>query len=198
MPKGEATRTAILDQALDLASELGLEGLTLGALAKQAEMSKSGLYAHFGSKEELQVQVLHAAADRFTKVVLTKAFSEPRGLPRIRVMFEGWLTWGEQEFPGGCPFIAAAAEFDDRPGAVRDVLTDHIGKMLEMMSRAARFAVDEGHFHPGLDPDQFAYEYWALLLAHHHYCRLLRNEETDTRTRRAFESLIARAANPNA
>ncbi len=196
MPKGTKTRTSILNQALDLSSEVGLEGLTIGRLARQAGMSKSGLYAHFGSKEELQCQVLNAAADRFTKVVLTRAFSQPRGLPRIRTMFDGWLAWGEQEFPGGCPFIAAAAEFDDRPGVVRDVLTEHIGRMLEMMARAARFAVDEGHFHPALDPDQFAYEYWALLLAHQHYCRLLRNEDTEDRTRRAFESLVARAAHP--
>ena len=196
MSKGESTRTDILDQALDQASRVGLEGLTIGSLAKQTGMSKSGLYAHFGAKEELQCAVLNAAAERFTDKVLKEAFARPRGLPRIRTMFDGWLAWGAEEFPGGCPFIAAAVEFDDRSGPVRDLLVDHIGRMLEMMARAARFAVAEGHFRPDLDSEQFAYEYWALLLGHHHYCRLLKNEEAGMRTRRAFESLIARAAHP--
>lgn len=196
MPKGDQTRSAILDQALVLASEVGLEGLTIGALAKQAGMSKSGLYAHFGSKEELQCSVLNAAADRFTQVVLVEAFSRPRGLPRIRTMFEGWLSWIAAELPGGCPFIGAASEFDDRPGPVRELLTEHLGRMLEMMSRAARFAVDEGHFHPELDPEQFAFEYWSMLLGHHNYCRLLQDGRAEERTRRAFESLVARSANP--
>lgn len=196
MSKGEETRTAVLDQALNLASEVGLEGLTFGSLAKQAGLSKSGLYAHFGSKEELQCQVLDTAADRFTENVLKNAFSQPRGLPRIQTMFDGWLKWGAEAFPGGCPFIAAAAEFDDRTGPVRDLLVEHMGRMLEMMSRAARFAVDEGHFHPSCDTEQFAYEYWALLLGHHHYHRLLKSDETEMRTRRAFAGLIARAAGP--
>lgn len=198
MPKGETTRNAILDRALVLASEVGLEGLTIGSLAKQAGMSKSGLYAHFGSKEELQCHVLDAAAERFTDVVLKPAFVQPRGLPRIRTMFDGWLEWIAAVFPGGCPFTAAATEFDDRPGPVRDKVLDHVDRMLEMMARASRFAVAEGHFHPGLDPQQFAFEYWSLLLGHHNYCRLRQDDRAEERTRRAFESLVARSANPAA
>nr|MEE4269996.1 TetR/AcrR family transcriptional regulator [Candidatus Krumholzibacteria bacterium] len=193
MTKGHETRNAILDQAIDLCSEVGLQGLTIGQLARRAGLSKSGLYAHFQSKENLQCAVLEAAADQFTHSILVPAFRQSRGLPRIEAMFHNWLEWGAVKLPGGCPFIAAASEFDDQPGPVRDALARHIGNMLAMVARAARFSMDEGHFRPDLDPEQYAFEYWGIILGHHNYFRLLQRDDAELRTRQAFQGLIARA-----
>lgn len=195
MTKGQETRSAILDQAIDLCSEVGLQGLTIGKLAKRAEMSKSGLYAHFQSKENLQCEVLDAAALQFTQVILSPAFQQPRGLPRIEAMFNNWLSWGAVTLAGGCPFIAASSEFDDQPGPVRDCLVKHISTMLDLVSRAARFSIDEGHFRADLDTQQYAFEYWGIILGHHNYFRLLNREDAEFRTRQAFRGLISRARN---
>ncbi len=196
MSKGETTRTAILDQALDLASEVGLEALTIGVLAARVGMSKSGLYAHFSAKENLQCEVLDAAAERFAKVVVARAFAEPRGLPQLTILFDRWLHWNTAEFPGGCLFSAAAGEFDDRPGAVRDRVARHVDALLTVISSAARFAQDEGSFRSDLDPDQFAFEYWGLLQAHHLFVRLLGAEDADRRARKTHAALVEAARKP--
>jgi AcrR family transcriptional regulator len=193
MSKGESTRSSILHRALDLASEIGLEALSLGGLAKRVGMSKSGIYAHFESKEELQRQVLDATAARFIDVVVLPALKQPRGLPRVEALFAGWLRWSTAELPGGCPFIAAATEFDDRPGPVRDTLVAHLRDVTGMVARAARISVEEGHFRKDLDVDQFAFEVWGLLLAHHHFCRLMRKDDARTRAGRAFADLIEKS-----
>lgn len=193
MSKGDETRSEILKQALDLASQVGLEGLTIGSLAKRVGMSKSGLYAHFGSKEELQTRVLDTAAEIFTRVVLTKAFKKPRGVPRIRAIFDIWLEWYSGHMSGGCPFIAAAAELDDRPGPVREKLVNHLQDVTRMILRAAKLAVKEGHFRRDLDLEQFAFEFWAIILAYHYYARLLHHEEVRERADRAFRRLLKEA-----
>jgi AcrR family transcriptional regulator len=193
MTKGHETHAAILAQAIGLCSEVGVQGLTIGELAKKAGMSKSGLFAHFESKENLQCEVLDAAAQQFTHGILAPAFRQPRGLPRIQAMFDNWLSWGAVTLPGGCPFIAASSEFDDQPGPVRDCLVTHITNMLAVVTRAARFSMDEGHFRPDLDPEQYAFEYWGIILGHHNYLRLLNRGDAETRTRRAFDGLIARS-----
>lgn len=193
MSKGRLTRHWILDTALDLSSELGLDGLTFGVLAKRAGMSKSGLYAHFKSKESLQQDVLAAAAARFIDVVLSPSLKQPRGLPRLETMFSRWLRWAVAEFSGGCLFMAAATEFDDRHGPVQDALKGYLRDMLGAIARAARIAVEEGHVAPSLDVEQFAYEFWGVLLAHQHYQRLLGEQDADARASRAFRSLIAQA-----
>src|SRR5215813_2998658 len=126
MNKGEQTRAAILDAALAQASEAGFESLTIGALAERAGLSKSGLYAHFGSREELQVAAIEAAAARYAQVVFLPALKAKRGLPRLRALFESWLGWTARSgLAHGCPMQAAAIEFDDRPGPVRDAVVDH-------------------------------------------------------------------------
>src|SRR5690349_10613587 len=139
--KGERTRDAILDGALRLASELGLEGLSIGRLAEELDLSKSGLFAHFGSKEDLQIRTLERAAARFGEVVVRPALEAPAGEPRVRALFERWLEWPRRvRQPGGCIFVAAAAELDDRPGPARDRLVALQREWLGTLAGAARRA----------------------------------------------------------
>ncbi len=189
MSKGAQTRELILDQALNLASTLGLEGLSIGGLAKEVGMSKSGLFAHFDSKEDLQLQVLQTAIDRFIAVVVARALRQPRGEPRVRALFENWLRW-TQAIPGGCVFVSAANELDDRPGEPRKLLLAAQRDWLEALATAARIAVEEGHFRPDLDVEQFAYELYSVLLGLHHFQRLLRDPGAFDRARASFENLI--------
>jgi AcrR family transcriptional regulator len=197
MSKGEETRTAILDTALALASTGGLEGLSIGNLAREVGLSKSGLFAHFNSKENLQLQVLTTAAERFVAEVVTPALRRPRGEPRVRALFEHWLAWAKASYlPGGCPFVATAVELDDRPGPLRDYLVDAQSRWLGTMARAATIAVEEGHFRAGLDGEQFAYELYSILLAYHLFRRLLRDPRAEARSRSAFERLLASARVP--
>ena len=123
MGKGEITRHAILERATALASRSGLEGISIGHLAEDLGLSKSGLFAHFGSKEALQVEILRFAAERFVENVVRPALAQPRGEPRVRAIFERWIAWDRSHsVPGGCLFVAAASELDDRPGPARDEL----------------------------------------------------------------------------
>lgn len=192
MTKGEETRTAILERAFASASRLGLEGLTIGGLADEVGLSKSGLFAHFDSKEALQLQVLETAAERFVETVVAPALKEPRGEPRVRALFERWMEWETAAFqPGGCIFIATANELDDRPGPVRERLVGLQRDWLEALATAARIAVEEGHFRPGLDVRQFAYDLYAVILAYHHFSRLLQDPAAEDRARSSFESLLA-------
>lgn len=193
--KGEATRAAILDDALSLASRIGLEGLSIGELAKRTEMSKSGLFAHFSSKENLQVEVLRVAAQRFAEMVVAPAIRKPRGEPRVRALFENWLRWSKADFsPGGCIFIAASTELDDRPGPTRDYLVEAQRDFMATMAKSAKIAVEEGHFRADLDTEQFAYEMYSIYLAYHHFARLLRSPHAERRARRGFESLLERSS----
>lgn len=197
MSKGDDTKERILDRAFRLAARDGLEGLSLGALAAELGMSKSGLFAHFTSKEELQVATLSSAALRFTEEVAKKAFAAPRGLPRVRALFRQWLGWmNDPGHPGGCLFIAASVELDDKPGVARDLLVATEKELLSMIAKTARLAVEEGHFRKGLDCDQFAYEAHALILAYHHAKRLLKDPKADARVKAAFDRLTADASTP--
>jgi AcrR family transcriptional regulator len=194
MGKGAETRDRIVDSALRLASRDGFEGLTLGTLSTELGLSKSGLFAHFGSKDELQLQVLQAAVDRFTETVIRPALSQPRGEPRIRAFFEHWLDWtNDPGMPGGCILVTAAVEFDDRPGPQRDVLAAAHQQRVGFMAKAARLAVEAGHFRPGLDLEQFAFDMDCLALGYHHANRLLRDPKAGERVRHAFERLLAAA-----
>jgi AcrR family transcriptional regulator len=189
--KGLATKERIVGRALQLASRDGLDGLTIGSLAGELGLSKSGLFAHFRSKEQLQIEVLRSAADRFTDVVLRPAFQEPRGEPRVRAVFERWLAWGSRkELPGGCIFVAAAAELDDKPGPARDHLVATQRELRDSLAKSARLAVEAGHFRRNLDPQQFAFELHGIVLAFHHAGRLLHEREAKNRARAAFERLV--------
>ena len=192
MAKGETTKDAILDRALALATQSGLEGLTMGSLAKEVHLSKSGLFAHFQSKEQLQLDVLETAVARFIEMVIAPALREPRGEPRVRALFERWLEWEDAKFlPGGCPFISLANELDDRPGPLRDRLVGYQKDWMQALSTAARIAMTEGHFRGDLDPGQFAYDLYAIILAYHHFSRLLRDPASEAHARQSFAALLA-------
>ena len=195
--KGEQTRAAILDRALDIASRLGLEGLTIGSLADAIGMSKSGLFAHFGSREELQRAVLEHGAQRFGEHVLAPVVTIDRGLPRLRALFEHWMDWTVSSgLAGGCILLSAAHEYDDRPGPMRDAVAAGQRRGLAVIERAVRLAIDEGHLRDDADPSQFAFEMLGLILVVHNHRRLLGDREARGRARTAFDSLIARHAVP--
>lgn len=194
MRKGERTRAAILDGAMRLASELGLEGLTIGRLADVLDLSKSGLFAHFSSKENLQVQTLDWAAERFSEVVVRAALAVPAGEARLRALFERWLEWPRRvRQPGGCIFAAAAAELDDRPGPARDRLVELQREWLATIARVVRGAQGEGQFRADLDAEQLAFEFQGIGLALNMSARLLRDPRALARARAAFERLVADA-----
>ena len=190
MSKGEATKRAVLDEATELASLVGLGGLTIGTLAAATTLSKSGLYAHFASKEALQVEVLEHARERFTDVVMRPTLAARRGEPRLREFFERWLSWQSRGYAGGCIFVDAASEFDDQEGPVRDELVRAERDKLESIVLIVGTAKSEGEFRADVDPEQFAYELEGILLAHHHARRLMRAADADDRARRAFERLL--------
>ena len=195
MGKGDVTKGVILDDAMQLASRVGLKAMSIGSLAEHTAMSKSGLFAHFRSKEQLQLDVLERAHRRFVDLVVRPALSAPRGIARLQALFDGWLGWAES-LAGGCLFVSAAAELDDQPGPVRDSLVRSELDWLELLSTVARTAIAEGQFRPEVDPEQFAYELHALTLAHQHASRLLRDQRAAERSRRAFDALI-NAARPH-
>ncbi|MBC8645699.1 MAG: TetR/AcrR family transcriptional regulator [Thermoanaerobaculia bacterium] len=195
--KGEQTRAAILDHATDLATQIGLEGLTIGRLATELDLSKSGLFAHFRSKETLQVQVLEAASERFVEQVIRPALTAPRGEARLRSLFERWLAWTRTHSgPGGCLFVAAAAELDDRPGPVRDRLVALQKDWLEVIANVARSGVTDGKFRKNLDCDQLAHDVYSVMLGYHHAARLMRDPQADARARSGFQTLLHAAVRP--
>jgi AcrR family transcriptional regulator len=192
MQKGQATREAILDRAVDLARTVGLEGLTIGRLADDVDLSKSGLFAHFRSKEALQVQVLERAAERFVANVLRPALAVKRGRPRIQALFERWLEWEHR--PGGCIFVQAAVDLDDRAGPARDRLVQLQRDWLDAIATTARGAIVEGHFKRTVDPVQFAHDLNGIILGYHHVSRLLNDPEAERRARTAFDALLRAAS----
>ena len=184
MPQTVGTREAILERAVDLASVEGLEALTIGRLAGEMSMSKSGLFRHFGSKEELQLATVAAAAERFVEEVVRPALEAEPGAPRLRALSDRYIGHLEQQvFAGGCFWGATAPEFDDRPGAVRDSIRDYFSAWSEGLANEARTA--------GLpDPDQFAFELVALASGANMRYRLFREEEAFTRARQGMERLF--------
>ena len=193
MGKGEETKAAIVDEALDLVSTVGLDKLTIGALANATGMSKSGLFAHFRSKEQLQLHVLEAARQRFIDIVIAPALKKPRGEARIRTMFEASMKQWEDELPGGCIFHAVSAELDDQPGPARDFLIEIQRDYGETLNRAAAIAVEEGEFRSDLDLDQFVFEMGSITAANHHFGRLLGDPKAEQHAHKAFEALLARS-----
>jgi AcrR family transcriptional regulator len=190
MQKGQLTRAAILDSALSLASQMGLEGLSIGVLAEVAGMSKSGVFAHFGSREELQIAVIREYHRRFEEEVFFPAMREPRGVPRLRALFERWLRRVSVEVDSGCIYISGAVEFDDRPGPVRDALVSMVRAWQDALERAIRIAIEDGQLKPDTDAQQMLFEMHGLILALHHDARLMRTPGAPQRARLAYERLV--------
>jgi len=194
MAKGNTTRARIVETALRAASVDGLEGISLGKVAGDIGMSKSGLFAHFDSKEALQVDVIEAAAEKFAAVVVVPALSAPRGEPRLRALFEHWLKWEQNEsLPGGCVFMHAVAELDDRPGPVRDALVRQQTMWLDTLAKAVRLTIDAGHFRPDVDPSLFAFQLYGIVVAYYHASRLFRDPAAKEHAERAFDVVVAAA-----
>ena len=198
--KGERTRAAILDAGFHIVSKAGLEGLTIGTLAAATGLSKSGLFAHFGSREELLLAVMDRGQQEFIKVVVNPALAKPRGLPRLKALFVEWLGWTESaDLPGGCPMIGGAIEFDDKPGIVRDALATGQRAWIDTLTRATRQAIEQGQLAEDTDPEQVSFELFGIALVVHHHRRLLGYAKARSRALAAFDALIERhIASPRA
>lgn len=195
--KGEVTRAAIVEAALALARRDGLEGLTIGVLAEQMHMSKSGVFAHFGSREELQLAVLKEYAARFVDQVLRPAVRRPRGLPRLRALLENWLALLARELQQGCLMISGASEYDDRPGPLRTAVVQIVEGWRHELLRAIEQAKDEGHLGRAVDAEQLVFEIHGLMLVLHQDARLLNSPDSVRRARAGLARLLD-AAKANA
>lgn len=194
--KGQQTRAAILEAALGLASHVGLEGLSIGALAEVTGMSKSGVFAHFGSREELQISVVREYHDRFEKEVFYTALQQPRGLKRLEVLFENWVRRVSMELDSGCIYISGAVEFDDRPGPVRDALASMVLTWHKAFVRAIELAKETGELKPSTNAEALKFECLGLILALHHDARFLRLDGALERVHQGFARLIEHHRTP--
>jgi AcrR family transcriptional regulator len=189
--KGAATRDAVLDTAVRIAGRIGLSALTIGMLATATGMSKSGLFAHFGSKEALQLQVLARARDEFTDLVVRPALRAPRGEARVRALFEHWLA--VRGDGASCLFASSATEYDDQPGIVRDQVVQDHRDFMEIVQQIFRTGISEGQFRADADAAQFQQDLLGVMLAFFHAYRLLGDNDAAERARVAFERLLAEA-----
>lgn len=192
MQKGQQTKAAIIDAALGLATQIGLEGLSIGALAEVMRMSKSGVFAHFGSREELQISVIREYHVRFEEEVFYPALQAARGLPRLQALFQNWMNRTSVEIDSGCLYISGAVEFDDRPGPVRDALAGSVKTWLSAMYRAVVQAKVAGHLRGDADEHQMAFEIHGLILALHYEARFLKTPGSIERANTGFAHIVAR------
>lgn len=192
MHKGQQTKAAIVDAALGLATQIGIEGLSIGALAEVMQMSKSGVFAHFGSREELQISVIREYHQRFEMEVFFPSMQRPRGLPRLRALFQNWMQRTSAEIDSGCLYISGAAEFDDRPGPVRDALASSVKTWLSAVHRAVVQARDEQHLSADMDASQMVFEIHGLILALHYEARFLKSIKSLNRAKQDFEQILLR------
>jgi AcrR family transcriptional regulator len=190
-----STRERILEQGLALMSQSGLSGVTLGVLADQVGMSKSGLFAHFKSKEEVQIGLLRHMAEFAKARVVAPALRAEPGLPRLKSLVRHWLGWAQRAgLPGGCPVAAGLFEFDDVEGGVRNEILAMESEWRALLQGLTREAIERGHFRRDLDIDQFVWELCGIYLSHHAAHRFFRAKDADRRAATAFEALVARAA----
>ncbi len=196
LQKGQQTKAAIVDAALRLASQVGLEGLSIGAVAEITQMSKSGVFAHFGSREELQISVVREYFHRFEQEVFAPVLDLQRGLPRVEALFANWMKRVAVELQSGCIFISGAVAFDDRPGAVRDALASSVNVWLDAFRRAVAQARQAGHLRPDADADQMAFEIHGLILALHYEARFLKNPGSIARAHTGFDHVLATYGRP--
>src|SRR6266481_7229964 len=188
-----STRDRILHQGLALMSQSGLGGVTLGVLAEQVGMSKSGLFAHFRSKEDVQIELLSHTAEFANAHVIEPSMKAADGLPRLRALVRNWFGWAQRAgLPGGCPVAAGLFEFDDIEGIVRDKILELESEFRRLLTGVVQSAADLGHLRRNLDVDQFVWELCGIYLGHHAAHRFLRSADADARAQTAFEALIDR------
>lgn len=185
--KGRQTQAAILETAVNISSIEGLEGLTIGRLAKELQMSKSGLFGHFGSKEGLQLATVAAARQIFMDKVIEPARQSERGLIRLWTLCDAWLAYLEQEvFPGGCFFVTAATEFDNRPGEIKDVVASNMRDWLSYLQHNVQQAIELGHLSAIVEPQQLAFEIHALYIGANWALQLFADEGAANKARVAI------------
>ncbi len=189
MAKGISTRQDIINRGLEMASQLGLECITIGLLAKEANLSKSGLFAHFKSKENLQLEILKHASDDFAKKVIHPALKVQAGILRIKALVKNWIDWGNK-ISGGCIFVTAGTEYSDRPGKVRNLLIQQQEQWIDSLRRIAKSAIKAGDFKEGIDVDQFAFDLYSMLLGFHYYYKLLDDKKVTQRQEVALDQLL--------
>lgn len=192
LQKGQQTKAAILDAALSQATQVGLEGLSIGTLAEAMGMSKSGVFAHFGSREELQISVIREYHNRFERDVFTPALQAPRGLARLQALFDLWMQHTTLELDSGCLYISGAVEFDDRPGPVRDALVLSVNTWQTALHRAIVQCQESGALDPGVEAEQLLFEIHGLILALHYEARLLHKTQSSAHARAGFATLLQR------
>ncbi len=192
MEKGISTKLNILEIALKQVRKFGLEALSIGELAKTVGMSKSGLFAHFKSKESMQVMILDYAAENYVLKVVRPALKVEAGLPRLKGIIDCWIKWSAHNKYGGCPLIAAAIEFDDRPGKVRDSIRGHLNDLVKTIERSVLICKREGHFVNDSKEEQIAYEIYSLVLGFHIYQRLLGIKDAEQKLRDSLDELYSR------
>lgn len=186
--KGAATREMIIERAYAIACRHGLEGLSIGELATAAGMSKSGVFAHFGSREDLQLTVLDWTAQRFGEVVVMPALRLPRGLQRLRAIMSNWFDWVRNN-PDGCVMLGAAGEYDGRPGPLRDCVVAWLAEWRLQVAKAIRMCVDSGELSADTDPELMSFELFAITEGLHH-ARLYDPQHAQALARRAFERVL--------
>ena len=190
LQKGQQTKQSIVDAALGLSTQIGLEGLSIGVLAEVMHMSKSGVFAHFGSREELQISVIREYFNRFEQEIFAPAMLQPKGLPRLKALFDNWMKRVAVEIQSGCIFISGAVEFDDRTGPVHDALASSVKTWLRAVFRAVVQAKTCGHLCADADEQQIAFEIHGLILALHYEARFLKNPGSVARANVGFDNIL--------
>jgi AcrR family transcriptional regulator len=194
MAISNTTRRRILDAGLAMASQSGLEAVTLGVLASNVGMSKSGLFAHFQSKQAVQLSLLEHSDKFAVPVVIEPAMNFPEGLPRLKALVANWFGWAPRAgLPGGCPVAASLFEYDDVPGPVHDKVQEIEVRWRGLLSNLVAQAIERRHLRSDLDIDQFVWELFGIYLSHHVSYRFLKSPDSDQRAQTAFEALLSRA-----
>jgi AcrR family transcriptional regulator len=191
-PRGQETKKQILEEAMKIASTHGIQGITIGELAKKVGMSKSGLFAHFANKDNLQLQILNMASEHFVESVLKPAFKKEKGVPRLKALFNNWLIFlnDDSTLPGGSIFISASFELDDRPGALKDYVQKSQELLILNIEKAVQLAIECKHLKSTTNKSEFAWKLYSYVLGYHHFKRMLHNPKAEELIKNAFKELI--------
>lgn len=190
--RGQDTKKQILEEAMKIASTHGIQGITIGELAKKVGMSKSGLFAHFDNKDNLQLEILKMASEHFVESVLKPAFVIEKGIPRIEAMFNNWLIFlnDDSTLPGGSIFISASFELDDRPGVLKDFVQKSQELLILNIEKAVQLAIECKHLKSNTNKSEFAWKLYSFVLGYHHFKRMLHNPKAKELIKNAFKELI--------